>query len=93
VSLAYYVYYRIAPQNEAQARQRVQSLLAQVARHCGVAGRLLAKCDEPNMWMEVYEGVQDRHSFEDVLERAAAGTRIGEVLAEGAARKVECFRE
>jgi hypothetical protein len=93
VTLAYYVYYRIEPQREADARQRVQSLLAQVARECGVAGRVLRKRDEPNLWMEVYESVDDAARFDAVLDRAVAATRVAEVLAAGAARKVECFRE
>jgi hypothetical protein len=93
VSLAYYVYYRVEPRREADARQRVQSVLAQVRRDCGVAGRVLRKRDEPNLWMEVYEAVEEHLVFEAALDRAAAATRIAEVLAAGSARKVECFRE
>jgi hypothetical protein len=93
VTLAYYVYYRIEPQREADARQRVQSLLAQVAQECGVTGRVLVKCHEPNLWMEVYESVDDAARFDAVLDRAVAATRVSEVLAAGAARKVECFHE
>jgi len=93
VSLAYYVYYRVEPRREADARQRVQSVLAQVRLDCGVAGRVLRKRDEPNLWMEVYEAVEEHLGFEAALDRAAAATRIAEVLAAGSARKVECFRE
>ena len=93
MSLTYYVYYRVEPRREADARQRVQSVLAQVRHDCGVAGRVLRKRDEPNLWMEVYEAVEEHVVFEAALERAAAATRIAEVLAAGSARKVECFRE
>ena len=37
------------------------------SERCGVRGRLLTKRGEPNLWMEVYEGVQDGGLFESAL--------------------------
>lgn len=90
--LSYYVYYRIEPRREADARARVEVLLAGVAHEQGVNGRLLRKRDEPALWMEVYEGVSDAAGFEAALERACAGSGIAEVLLPGSARKTECFQ-
>ena len=91
MSVSCYVYYRIQPQREAQARERVRALLAHMSQHCGIAGRLLCKSGEANLWMEVYDAVEDYAAFEAGLAQACAATRIDEVLIPGSVRKVECF--
>ena len=92
MSAAYYVYYRVQPQHDADAHARVQALFARVAAGCGIAGRLLRKRGEPDLWMEVYEAVADEAGFESALARAGSEVRIDEVLVPGSPRKVECFR-
>jgi hypothetical protein len=92
VALSYYVYYRIEPRREADARARAEALLAAVAHEHGVPGRLLRKRDEPALWMEVYEGVSDAAGFEAALERACAASGIVEVLLQGSVRRTECFQ-
>jgi hypothetical protein len=93
VSLTYYVYYRIRSGREAAARQAVERLLERVASCAGVTGRLLHKRGEPDLWMEVYEGVEDTTRFEGALEQAGQDARMGEVLVPGTMRKVECFSD
>jgi hypothetical protein len=53
-----YVYYRVAA-DTAAARDAVAALLAAVRAETGVAGRLLARCDDAGTWMEVYAPVPD----------------------------------
>ncbi|HEU5282774.1 MAG TPA: DUF4936 family protein [Burkholderiales bacterium] len=89
--LSYYIYYRIAPERTDLARERVAALLDFVARTTGVTGRLLTKRDEPHLWMEVYEPVQETDGFERVLARGVRELGLTEVLAPGAQRSLECF--
>ena len=93
MQLYYYVYYRVRPGCEADARARVRELLAAVARSTGVSGRLLSKRDEPNLWMEVYADVPQQAGFEALLDEVASQVGIATVLLPGSVRKVECFRE
>jgi hypothetical protein len=89
--LSYYIYYRIAPERTDAARERVVALLDFVARATGVTGRLLTKRDEPHLWMEVYEPVQEAHGFDRALARGVRELGLADVLAPGAQRSLECF--
>jgi hypothetical protein len=89
--LAYYVYYRVAPGADASARDRVHAAQAEVAAATGISVRLLAKRDEPDLWMEVYEGVTDGEAFERALAVSVARHELDRLARPGAARKVECF--
>ncbi len=60
---------------------------------CGVRGRLLTKRDEPGLWMEVYEGVNDAPGFEAELQRLIAATKLDSFLEPGSRRHIECFEE
>jgi hypothetical protein len=90
---SYYVYYRVRPDSLEPARERVSQLLARVAARCRVQGRLLAKRDEPGLWMEIYESVQDGAAFESTMREEAARMAFESVLAPGSSRKTECFVE
>jgi len=58
-----YVYYRINPAQGAAAARAVEALLTMLAPHCATPPRYLTRCDEPEVWMEVYEGIDDFASF------------------------------
>ena len=79
----YYVYYKVDPRQLDGLRAAVESLFKAVERECGVRGRWMHRRDDPNTYMEVYEGVGDEAAFEALLERAAAGL--------GVQRRVERF--
>jgi hypothetical protein len=90
---SYYVYYRVRPDCLEPARERVSQLLARLADRCKVQGRLLAKCDEPALWMEIYESVQDGVAFESTMHEEAVRVAFESLLAPGSSRKTECFVE
>jgi hypothetical protein len=54
---------------------------------------MLTRCEEPELWMEVYENVRDRTGFEATMSAAAVGSDLARHLESGSARKVECFRD
>lgn len=84
-----YVYYRVAA-DTAAARATVDAFLAAVAAATGVAGRLLARCDDAATWMEVYEPVDDALAFQRCLEALERAHAVAGVAVDGA-RHAECF--
>lgn len=88
---AYYVYYRVAAGVDASAHSRVRAAQAEVTAAVGISARLLTKRDEPDLWMEVYEGVTDADGFEGMLAAAVERHALAQLLRPGTARKTECF--
>ena len=88
---SYYIYYRVKPEQADAAGQRIGELLSAVRQATGVAGRVLKKRGEPNLWMEIYENVNDEAKFEWELAEAAGRLQASEVLQAGSGRHVECF--
>lgn len=91
--LAFFVYYRVDPSAADSAREQVGMLFERLQQRCGVRGRLLTKHDEPNLWMEVYEGVADGARFEAALRAEAASAGLETALLPGDRRHLECFQE
>jgi hypothetical protein len=87
--LSYYIYYRVAQPAEALAL--VQELQAELKSGLGVAGRWLRKRDDPSVWMEIYEDVEDAVAFEERLAAAVQRVDFAVVLNTGASRHMECF--
>jgi len=84
-----YVYYRVAA-DTAPARARIHALMTEVETRTGVKGCLLARCDDPSTWMEIYAPVARPASFRRAL--AALATRHGaQLLARDGQRHVESF--
>jgi hypothetical protein len=65
-----YVYYRIDPALAAAAASAIETLLAMLAPHCATPPRHLTRCDDPDLWLEVYEGIADFASFTRRLAEA-----------------------
>lgn len=84
-----YVYYRTVGE-PAEARRRVGRLFAAVEADTGIAGRLLARCDDPSTWMEIYEPVADRQAFLACLERCVDAAHAAAHAQDGR-RHLECF--
>ena len=89
MALSYFIYYRVAHPGNASAV--VRSLLARIRERYGIEGRLLEKCDEPALWMEIYEGVHDGAAFEAGLAELLDDLNFSLMLAAGSVRKTECF--
>jgi hypothetical protein len=91
LALNYYVYYRVTQTQEAGVA--VRGMQSELLVRSGVRGRLLSKRDEPGLWMEVYEGVNDAPAFEAELDRLIGAMKLEGFLAPGSRRHTECFEE
>jgi hypothetical protein len=91
MSVAVYVYYKVARGDDAAVRALVDAVQTDVRRATGIAGRLLRRRDDPATWMEVYEGVADAEAFEHALDSALARHAFASVLPAGGARHTERF--
>jgi hypothetical protein len=91
VVCSYYIYYRVDPLHATPAEQQVTTLLALVEKSTGIAGKLLKKRGEPNLWMEVYPDVADPARFERELADAVQHLQMTQFLLSGSGRHIECF--
>jgi hypothetical protein len=86
-----YVYYRIAPEQAARAREAVAAVLATLEQRHGIIGRLLRGAEEPLLWMEVYENLRDADRMLADLEGLLAERSFDALLAPGSTRRTERF--
>lgn len=84
-----YVYYRIDPALRAHAAAQIDTLLHAVAGHCSRPPQRMQRCDDPETWMEVYEGVADFAAFSAALDVAAR--HVGCAAFIRGERHLECF--
>lgn len=84
-----YLYYRIDPAQEATAAGTIDALLGAMAVHCARPPRRLHRCDDPTVWMEVYEDIADFAAFTAALE--AAVRSFGCAAFTQGERHPECF--
>lgn len=91
MAFSYYIYYRIEPAKAAACEARTRELLTAMRVATGIAGRLLKKRGESNLWMEVYEGIVDEAKFEWELADTAGRLNVQEFLLPSSTRYVECF--
>jgi len=69
----------------------VTQVIAAIAADTGVTGKLLVQRDDAQLWMEIYEPVDDADEFERLLTRHADGADFGRLLQPGQTRRIECF--
>ena len=93
MALNYYIYYRVQPEKAAACEPAIRGVLASVRAATGIAGRLMKKRGEANLWMEIYEGVTDDAKFEWELTDAAGRHKVQAFLVPGSGRHVECFED
>lgn len=85
----YYVWYRIGG-DPRPVRAAIVAVMADVYRVSGVSGRLLQRLDQPDTWMEIYEGVTDPARFERELTAAVLRHGVAQFIAPDG-RHVEAF--
>lgn len=90
--LHYYIYYRVNPSFETEASAAVKQIQFDIETEANIAGRLLSKREEPQLWMEVYEGVAAAEVFETILNKAVEKSGLERLLQPGSTRKTECFQ-
>ena len=91
VAFNFYIYYRVDPQKAGACEPLVRQLFEAVREATGIQGRLLKKHGEPNLWMEVYEGVADEAKFEWELAEIAGRLKLQDYLQADTTRHLECF--
>jgi len=84
-----YVYYRIDPAQADLAAARIDALLDAMTVHCSRPPRRMSRCDDPETWMEVYEGIADFAAFAAALN--AAALPLGCAAFTRGERHLECF--
>lgn len=87
----YYIYYRVDGRHAQTLEVRIRNMQAEMRERTGVCGRLLKKCGEPLLWMEVYESINDPANFEQALADVVEKYSINDCLQPGSSRKTECF--
>lgn len=92
MTLNYYVYYRVPPENAESARAAIARLQEELASRAGVSGRLLRRRDDATTWMEVYEDVHDAAKLESALAELVREHGVGALLQPGTSRRQEIFR-
>ena len=93
MAASFYIYYRVADGQHAQALERVGALPRRLRVDAGAQCRLLRKRGENDLWMEVYDRIPDEAAFEAVLGAAVHELALDQVLMPGWSRRVECFEE
>jgi hypothetical protein len=91
VAFSFYIYYRVVPEKASACEPLIRSVIAAVRAATGIQGRLLMKRGEPNLWMEVYEGITDEAKFEWELAEIAGRLKVQECLQADTTRHHECF--
>jgi hypothetical protein len=93
VALHLYIYYRVAGAADRIAADAADDVIERVRHATGVAGRRLVRRDEPDLWMEIYEGIADAGAFTTALDAAVVASGLPTRLAPGERRHVEWFRD
>ncbi len=88
-----FVYYRVRSEAAAEAAIRVQALFAELAAAGLPRGRLMRRRDEPLLWMEVYDPVDEPGPLALRVEAEAEALGFAALLVPGSSRKVECFED
>jgi len=84
-----YVYYRIDPAQADLAAAWIDALLDAMAVHCRRPPRRMSRCDDPETWMEIYEGIADFAAFAAAQEAAVQAFNCAAFTRNE--RHLECF--
>ena len=85
----FYVWYTVTGDLHA-AVTAVGAAFEAIRERTGVAGRLLARRDDPSTWMEIYEDVDEPFAFERVLNAVVVEHGVLQFI-DGGKRHTERF--
>lgn len=83
------MYYRVDPTRVSFVASRIDALMGLMAAHCRQPPRRLIRCNDAEMWMEVYEGIADPEAFLSVMQEAVARLQCDDFIS--GERHLECF--
>jgi hypothetical protein len=92
VRIDYFIYYRIDAADEARLLAALAGMHASLHAATGISGRVRRRLDDPQTWMEVYEGISDQWTFEIELGSHVLRHGLLDLLSEGSVRHMERFR-
>ena len=92
VRIDYYIYYRIDTTREAALLAALSAMQTSLQAATGIAGRVRRRLDDPQTWMEVYEGVNNQRLFELELGCHVQSHALYDFLAPESVRHLERFR-
>jgi len=91
MTFSFYIYYRVAPEKASACEPLIRKLIASIHQATGIQGRLMTKHGEPDLWMEVYEGIADEAKVGWELAEIAGRLKVLDFLQPGTTRHHECF--
>ena len=91
MSIACYVYYRVAENHIADASVAAKRITELVRERAGVDARLMKKVGEPLLWMEVYAGIGDTAPFLSTLQECLEQAGLERCLQASSKRHIELF--
>ena len=92
MSVACYVYYRVAPDRVPEAARAARDTIERMRRCTGISGRLMTRVGEPLLWMEVYEDIPDQTAFLDAMRDCVERSAISCCLDGDSRRHTEIFQ-
>ena len=87
----FYIYYRIAAPHAADAFALLNGVMRSLDEQFTVFGRLLRAETDADLWMEIYEDVDEPQRFEAAMNALLAPTRFASWLVPGSTRRIERF--
>jgi uncharacterized small protein (DUF1192 family) len=86
-----YSYYRADPARREALRSAVEALFHAVAQTHGIQGRWMHRKDDPETFMEVYDGSADLEALVAFIRQECERTGFRQLLADAGARHDEIF--
>ncbi|UCH47425.1 MAG: DUF4936 family protein [Betaproteobacteria bacterium] len=92
MTVSCFVYYRVAPDHVAEASRAARRTLEQMRIQTGIDGQLMTKVNEPLLWMEVYDDIEDETTFLSAMRECVAQTNLARWLEGERQRHTEIFQ-
>ena len=87
-----FVYYRVSADHVPEASQAARTTITRMRSLTGVNARLMTKVDEPLLWMEIYEAVDDQAEFLSAMHECVEQSDLARWLEDDGQRHTEIFQ-